>query len=109
MNRITFPGNHIITSEFNKLNDAADCSNIDDFDDGSQSNETENVELSQRNSITCPICLERLANKVLVGCGHVFCAECINHLFSINLECDKIQCSCCRNETEKAKIITLFY
>lgn len=77
------------------------------FYDDSHSNETECIVSPQRNSLPCPICLDRVTNKVLIGCGHVFCAECINHLSLINVTWDKIQCICCRNETEKAKIITL--
>jgi hypothetical protein len=55
------------------------------------------------NLLTCPICLLKLKNKVLI-CGHAFCSDCTKEL------CQKspIKCPICNKEIKKNDIANLF-
>ena len=38
-------------------------------------------------SLECPICFRKVANHVIVPCGHVACIDCLNIIQKINNSC----------------------
>ena len=55
----------------------------------------------------CIICLEKVTNTCILGCGHIFCLECINEYFNNNMYIKK--CPSCREITSKSSMYEIDY
>jgi hypothetical protein len=64
-------------------------------------------DMSDESDDNCVICLSEFTPpiKYFKLCGHYFCAECIQHLFSTMN--NTIKCPVCRKESTKKDIITV--
>ncbi|KIJ08963.1 hypothetical protein PAXINDRAFT_120094 [Paxillus involutus ATCC 200175] len=43
---------------------------------------------------TCPICRDDVSSPQQLGCGHVYCAECLRHFLSSGLDSDQFPLTC---------------